>query len=474
MRASLLYLIFFLIAINQVYSQSALEKTIQDFLQKSEYQNASLGFHVLDMESGSNMFEHQSNKLMIPGSILKIITTATAIEVLGAEYRFQTKLAYKGTIGDKGVLNGDIVLIGGADPTLGSEYFEAHYANFLENWVEAIRSAGIKRVKGKLVLDASVYDDIAIPSTWIWEDMGNYFGAGPSAFTVYDNLFRISFRSPPKAGKLTSIKSIYPEIEGMRIGNKVLSANNIRDNAWVYGSPLDKTRVIRGTIPANRKNFTIKAANHHPAETLSEHLIAKMRKAGIQIDGDTQFQEVDKGQYKTLYTQYSPQLQEIVKVINHKSVNLFAEHLLRQLAVEKNGIGNNEDALEILNDYWVERGIAKNAIFMEDGSGLSHFNAFSARNFTKLLHYMQNTNSFRSSFPSAGEGTLSVFSPHSFPNRSLRAKSGSMKRVRSYAGYLTLDSGGEVCFCIMVNHFSGSHSKLIREIEKILVEVRKL
>jgi len=321
-------------------------------------------------------------------------------------------------------------------------------------------------------LDASIYDSEEIPSTWIWEDMGNYYGAGANAFTVYDNLFRITFKSPRKVGEPTKIVSIYPKIEELKISNEVVSANNNSDLAYVFGSPLNKTRVIRGTIPRNRKAFTIKAAVHHPGEILAKELLECLAKEGIFIQGRIKFKTVNKKAFQALYIQESPPLSDLVKVLNYKSINLFAEHLVKQIPKEKNGIGNREDGIRIIKEYWQSKGISTENFFMEDGSGLSHFNAVSPAFFTAVLSYMAiispNKKVFLNSLPGAGEGTLSKFSPQKFPGNTLNAKSGSMTRVRCYGGYLKLDSGKTVAFSVMVNHFSGEHSKLIGEIEDLL------
>lgn len=467
------YLLFVFVIMSVCgFAQNIFEQTFKNFLEQPEYKNASLGIHVQDLESGEKIFGFNDKKLLITASTMKLITSATALEILGAEYRFKTKLGYIGETEKNNTLKGDLILIGGGDPTLGSEYFTDHYSDFLENWARKIKSAGISKIEGDLVLDGSIYDSEKVPATWIWEDIGNYYGAGANAFTVYDNLFRISFNSPKKAGKLTKVVSITPIIEGLKISNEVVSANNNSDNAYVFGSPLDKTRTIRGTIPKNRKAFTIKAAIHNPEEILAKEFLKCLAKEGVFISGNVKFEKVKQKDFNTIYIQESPTLSEITKVLNYQSVNLFAEHFLKQIAVEKNGVGKREDGIRIIQEFWESKGISTASLFMEDGSGLSHFNAVSPAFFTDFLKYMSDNKSFVHSLPGAGEGTLSRFNKNLFPNRTLQAKSGSMTRVRCYSGYLKQDSGKTVAFSIMVNHFSGSHTKLIGEIEKLLLEIR--
>jgi D-alanyl-D-alanine carboxypeptidase/D-alanyl-D-alanine-endopeptidase (penicillin-binding protein 4) len=454
------------------WSQQPFSDALNTVLQQPEYKNASVGIAVRDMQTGKMVFEYNAEKDLIPASTMKLVTSATALELLGAGYRFETKIGYSGKIEKSKTLTGNIVVVGGADPVLGSDYFADYYFtdNFFDVWARKIKAAGIDRVEGDLILDGSVYDDEKIPATWVWEDIANYYGAGPSAFTVYDNLFKITFKSPRKAGKATEIIAISPEIKGIQIKNEVLSADNNSDLAYVFGGPFDKKRVIRGTIPRNRRAFTIKAAVHHPEEIVAAEFLKHLAGAGVFISGKVRFEKIDKNDFQTLYIQQSPPLAEIIKVLNYESVNLIAEHLLKQLAFEKNGVGNREAGIKIVKEFWQSKGVATDYFLMEDGSGLSHFNLVSPSFFTSVLKYMATKSSNKSAFlislPGAGDGTLTRFNKDVFGG-SLHAKSGSMTRVRCYSGYLKTDSGNDLIFSIMFNHFLGSHSKLVGEIDEL-------
>ena len=469
--------IFIAIFLNTMFAeaQQKFENDFKALVSQPEYKNASVGIQVEDAATGEILFNYNGEKLMIPASTLKLVTSASALEILGAGYRFKTKIGFSGKILNN-KLNGNLIVVGGGDPTLGSEYFRNEYENphFMDVWAQKIKAAGITEINGNLVIDGSFYDTEKIPPTWIWEDMGNYYGAGASALTVYDNLFRISFSSPRTAGRPTEIISIYPEIQGLEIENYVLSSDINSDLAYVFGSPLDSKREITGTIPKNRKSFTIKAAVPNPEKLLAKEFIAHLTKAGIFINGEVKFEKVSSGQFQPVYVQESPTLDEIVKETNHKSVNLFAEHLVKQIAAEETGLGNRKRGIEIIREYWKSKGI-DSAFFMEDGSGLSHFNAISPAHLTSLLNYMfngENKNIFYASLPGAGEGTLSGFNSRNFPQESLKAKSGSMSRVRCFAGYLRTDSGKTLSFSIMFNHFEGPPSKLNSIIETLLFDLK--
>jgi D-alanyl-D-alanine carboxypeptidase/D-alanyl-D-alanine-endopeptidase (penicillin-binding protein 4) len=460
-------------------SQQDFQIALQKILRQPDYKSATVGIQVVNLENGLPLFELNPEKLMIPASTLKIVTSAAALEILGADYRFKTKVGYIGEIIEPNDLKGDLVIVGGGDPTSGSEYFSNNVLNdsFINVWVQKIKTAGIRQINGDIILDGSVYDTDEVPPTWTWGDIGNYYGASANAFTCYDNLFRITFQSPKEAGGKTEITAITPEIEGLKIINDVVASEDNRDLANVFGSPLDKKRIIRGTIPKDRNAFTIKAAVNYPEEIIASELLGQLAKEGIIFTGKVIFKTADKIQFQTIYIHESPKLEDIIKVLNHESVNLYAEHLLLQIAAEKTGVGNREKGIKIIKEYWQSKGIKIDNLFMEDGSGLSHFNAISPEQITSILVFMaqknENSEVFIKSLPNAGSGTLSVINTEYFPNDTLKAKSGSMTRIRCYAGYLQSDSGKKIAFTIMFNNFSGSHSKLIKEIENLLLSIKK-
>lgn len=451
-------------------AQTVFQDEVKTLLQKPEYRNATLGIVVADAKTGERLFELNPDQLMIPASTLKIITTATALEMLGDDYRFETKTGFTGAIDETGTLNGNLVIVSGGDPTLGSAWFYTNECRnwFLKDWVEHIKLSGIKEIKGNVVLDGSLYHIEEVPPTWVWGDIGNYYGANANAFTVYDNLFTITFRSG-KAGEKTEIIQLEPNLSDLKIDNRVLGSEINSDQAYVFGSPMDDKRVIRGTIPKEKKAFSIKASIPNPAALLGVELLSVLKAEGIKVGGTVVQDSVEN--VKIIHVHQSPTLAEIVKTVNHESVNLFAEHLLLQLSAEKTGVGSREKSIELVQQFWNEKGFNVSSLFMEDGSGLSHFNAISPAFITSVLVAMKNGKnsvSFVESLPNAGEGTLSSFSTQKFPGNTLRAKSGSMTRVRCYAGYLKTSSGKEIAFSIMFNHFSGSQSKLKAGVEKIL------
>ena len=287
-----------------VLAQTKFENELNKILSDPEYKNATVGIHVVDLKTNETVFGLNEHQLMIPASTMKLITSASAFELLGENYRFQTTIGFLGKIRSS-KLDGDLIVIGGGDPTLGSEYFDDKYFNrhFMDVWAEKVKAFGVQQINGDLVLDASIYDKEQISDTWIWGDIGNYYGSDASAFTIYDNLYRITFQSPKQPGIQTKVLAISPDIDSLRFINKVVSSDINRDLAYIYGSPFDYYREIRGTIPKNRKAFIVKGSIPKPEILFAKEFLKHLALKGVFINGKVVFRKGDKK--KITYCLYS-------------------------------------------------------------------------------------------------------------------------------------------------------------------------
>ena len=479
MSKSIIYTCILALWVTFGTAQSALnsiQQKITTWQTSAGLANASIGIAVSDSRTNEKLIESKPQLSLVPASILKTITTATALEVFGPDFRFQTIFSYSGTVRND-TLFGDLQIMGGGDPTLESKYFPDSNT-FLKEWIKALQGNHIKAITGNLILDATMYESQMIPNTWIWEDIGNYYGAGASGISIYDNLYEIHLKSESEADKPTQIIRIVPEIPNLELTNEVLSSDLNSDQAYVFGSPEDNKRVIRGTIPKNQADFVIKASVPNPAALLASEFRKKLSESGISVSGATKYEKIKSEPPNQLSVIQSPLLRDIIKVTNHESVNLFAEHFLKHLAFQKSGFGTTKDGYLFVVQFWKDKGLDMNGFFMNDGCGLSRFNAITASQIVSVLNYMKSKSAYSADFyqslPAAGDGTLSKFSQQDFPNECLRAKSGSMTRVRSYAGYLTTISGRQLSFAFMLNNFSFSQKEASKKIEELLVELRKL
>ncbi len=453
------------------------ERSLEILLADSSMANASVSICILNASDGEPVFELNSEKSLAPASIQKLITTSAALELLGPDYTFKTIAGCSGTFNKRtGKLTGDIVIRGGGDPTLGSDYFADHYRGFLQEWVTDIRDFGIKAVEGKVLTDDSYYDFQPVPPKWLWEDSGNYYGAGVYGLSVFDNTYNIHFLTSME-GSLPVITKIYPAECRNEMLN-LLTASGNTDKGYVFAAPYSNNGWIAGSIPANRQDFVLKASVTDPPLLLAKIFKNKLDSAGISVSGVASTARLEKSHavkdLTIISEKISPSLGKIIEILNHESVNLYAEHLTKELGKYFHGRGSTSAGIDVIKTFLIDSGI-NNGMFIEDGSGLSPLNAVTSKGMARMLYYMKNKgkhfNEFYTSLPEAGkEGTMKNGFKDPVFDSNLRAKSGSMTRVRSYAGYFNTLSGKELTFCIIVNNFTGPSVKIITGIESILKE----
>ncbi len=471
---SLLLFTFFFISL--AYSQDALTK----FVNHSSLRTANISVYIKDMKTGRVVAEHRASRAAIPASTMKVITTATALELLGAGYTFETTLSYDGTLEPGGILNGNIYIVGSGDPTLGSS--KMGDSGFLNKWVNALRQAGIKKINGNIIGDDSRFDNEGSNSKWTWDDIGNYYAPGIWGIAYRDNTVAVTFQSGAP-GSIPAIIRQQPQVPGMTIDNYVTSTKTTSDNAYFFGAPKSMNRVVRGEIPANRPSFVVRAELPNPALLLAQEFQAALTAEGIGISGGAFDQDMyQRGRMlapvtrTTLYTHNSAPLSEIIKEANQKSNNFYTEQLFKSLSLSKHPIATNQRSIEIVRQFWREKGLDTTELFMEDGSGLSPANAVSARFFTELMEYMYrksaNREVFINSLAVAGKvGTLAGFLKNTPLDGKLTGKSGTISRVRSYTGYIT--NNREWAFAVLVNNSAVNSWQTLSIIEDFLKEISK-
>jgi D-alanyl-D-alanine carboxypeptidase/D-alanyl-D-alanine-endopeptidase (penicillin-binding protein 4) len=475
MKGTIILICFFLSSLISRSQQAVINKFISDSLMI----HASVSLSIIDASTGETISEYNPQKSLTQASILKLVTTAAALEKLGGDYTFKTRIGYSGKIRKgPGILEGNIIIKGGGDPSLGSENFAEQYSGFVEKWVDEIRKVGIRKINGRIIADDSYYDYQPVPAGWSWEDMGNYYGSGAYGISVYDNTYYVHFITSEK-GSHPKIADITPEDTGIELSCNV-TADGTADNGYIYSAPYSSKGWISGTIPENKEDFVLKGSIPDPPLFLAKTVNKKLRETGIKVSNDPSTTRIlngsDKGSFVEITETVSPHLSSIIEVINHKSVNLYAEHLLRELGKVFKNNGSTEAGNEVIKVFLDSIGIKTDGMFIGDGSGLSPSDAVNAAGMTHLLQYMKKNGRFfdayYTSLPEAGkDGTLkNYFKDPVFENR-LRAKSGSLNRVRSYAGYFTTLSGKDMIFCIIVNNYSGPSRNVITGIEDIIKDV---
>src|ERR1700710_62880 len=192
--------------------QSKLQTAFNRLQADTQCKYASVSITVLDAKTGETVFTADPNMGLATASTLKVITSITAFNILGKDFQYQTQFGYNGTIATDGKLNGDVIIKGSGDPTLGSWRYSGHHENeVLSQMVAALQKAGIKKINGRVVGDDSIFGTQSIPDGWIWMDVGNYYGAGTSGLCWRENQFDIKL----KTGRVGSPIEITHEVPAM-------------------------------------------------------------------------------------------------------------------------------------------------------------------------------------------------------------------------------------------------------------------
>lgn len=443
------------------------------------FKNAGITCYVYNTQSKAVVARHNENLALSPASVAKLVSTSTAMSKLGTGYRFKTKLHIQGEIDSLGTLHGNIYIEGGGDPTLGSKYYnkEGHKQDFLQEWSDTISNYGIKRITGSIIGDGSIFGNQGAPGGWSWSDLGNYYGAAPSGLSIYDNQLQIIFKTGAKHGDSTKIICTQPYIEGLEIKNYVTSSRIKKDNSYAFTAPYSNDYFVQGTLPLAEDSFVVKGSIANPVLICALELENALEKNGIQVGQhattlrdlktipDSLYKSND---FKEIYTHKSPSLLSIAKLTNQRSVNLFAESLLSIVGAKRYGNGSTYNGAMAAIGYWSSK-INTKGMTITDGSGLSRSNGISARNLTDLLTSMGKSkyaSSFKSTLAVAGKsGTLSSVCRRQAASGRIKAKSGSMTRVKAYSGYVDSKSGKKLTFTVIINNFHGKSYQVKKKLE---------
>jgi len=436
---------------------SKLAAAFTNFESDAQLQNAISSLYVVDAKTGKVVFDKNSTIGLATASTLKIVTAATAYELLGKDFRYETKFGYVGKTASK-TLKGDLYIKPSGDPTLGSWRWKSTSDSLVvNNLIGAVKKAGIAGYNS-VVIDNRGWNDETIPDGWMWQDIGNYYGAGATGFNWRENQFDVILKSGQNIGDPVTIAQKKPAYVNVPLVSELVSAaKGTGDNAYVYYPLNEVAGVVRGTIPVNENAFSISAANPYAAGSFTDWFRMNLHaKANV---GQVKF-ENHSPDTTILYTQYSPSLDSIVYWFLKKSINLYGEALAKTLAYQKQGLGSTEKGVAIIKNFWKEKGIAPTELNMVDGSGLSPLNRVTTHAQVSVLQYAKSQPWFG--------GYYDAFPLYN----DMKMKSGTINGVKGFCGYHTSKDGNEYIFSFLVNNYNGSASALVQKMYRVLNELK--
>ena len=462
----------------------------------SSLQFGDVGILVQDLLSGEIICRHNDTKSLIPASNMKIITTSVGLAILGEDYKFKTELQYDGTIKDS-VLHGNIYLKGYGDPTLASPTFDSTMLmpKVLDSLVFIIKNTlKINKIDGKIIGDATAWSEETTVPTWLFEDIGQYYGAGPCGLSFNENQFKLSFLQQPQVGARPVLTEISPFVPEFQLQNSTVSVAGGGEDAYIYAMPYGKLGFVNGSLPVGNGYQYAYGAVPDPALFAAWHLRNTLIQQNIPVTDsattvrtlDIRHWTVDTGKSSaskvqsptslktTFFTWLSAPLKKILSYTNAESNNFCAETILRAIAYEQTCIADNAKGIAEILKFLKEEGIDTRGMFLLDGSGLSPRNGVSAYQVAQILRTASSD--FGGTLPRPGEkGTLKTFLKD-FPSiqARIRAKSGTISRVKSYSGYLTTLDGRTLVFSVIANNFTCSQPVIRKKIEIFLIALGEI
>ena len=441
----------------------------------SAFRHASFSWCILDYSKGipEPLYAFNEEQSLVPASVLKILTTGAALGILGEGKSFRTTLQYDGTVENR-ILKGNLYIRGGGDPTFGS-------GTTFTRWVNAIRELGIDTVTGAVIGDGRIFGRVTIPLTWTWGELQLPYCAPASGLTVFGNVYQGTGDRKEKR-KYKPVKgSQQPDIPQMMFENEISEGSDVREEIYVVGDPYSYSFYLQGTLLEGQSFFPYAGVIPDPAYLAALELKNKLAESGVFVAGEaTNIEQADSAVLASIAKDcrdiafaWSPSVATLVALTNLQSNNLFAEHLIKQIGLRKHRYGSTEAGCKAVSLFWKEKGIDTEGMFLYDGCGISRYNAVTSKQLADVLFLMTRSPGFQTfynSLPLAGvSGTMAKSMKGTSAEGNIRAKTGTISRVKSYAGYSRSTTGKRLIFSFIVNNFSGPQGNVRDKLERIMV-----
>lgn len=436
---------------------------VRQALAEHEVPGARVGVAVVDLASGREVFARNAGQKFILASNAKLFSTAAALNLLGADYEFETRLMAGGEIAG-GVLRGDLILRGGGDPSIASR-FQSDAPDLPLQWAEKVAKAGIRTVRGDLVADDSFFDREWTAPGWPEDQLTFWYCAPIGALSFQDNCVMMSATGAARNGEPPSVR-VEPSFPGIEIANEARTAAR----GWLAFSTRGAlTFVASGAVRAGttqRRYVTV----GDPGMYLAHAFAHALREAGVEIQGRVRrASEAEEGREGRLLARTRSPLLQSCEVANKRSHNFYAEQIFKTLGAETFGKGTFANGARAALRFSRQAGIPAGQVELVDGSGLSRGNAATPAAVAKLLQFMHDSElgeAFRGTLAISGtDGTLRRRMGDANMRGRIVAKTGTLSGVSALSGYAEASDGRKFAFSILCEGFERGHAGRARAMQ---------
>ncbi|MGN6312951.1 MAG: D-alanyl-D-alanine carboxypeptidase/D-alanyl-D-alanine endopeptidase [Rhodanobacteraceae bacterium] len=463
-----------------VHGNASLAERIDAFVAQPRFAHAHFGISVVSLDTGRTLYAHDADKLFAPASNAKLYTAALALSDL-AGAQIGTTLYATTTAQPDGTLNGDLILYGGGDPSLGDPGVSPDWADRL---AQALANQGVRHVHGDLVADATYFQGPPLGSGWEADDLQAGYGAPASALSMQENVARVQVTRAD--GRCCAV-AIQPDDAGLRMVNLTRDENDDRDTFVLYRPPGSDILYASGSLPAGVQRRTLAVSVPDPALFAGNLLRDTLTRHGIELDGQVRalywpqatWEMVHEAGMRAIGQVPAPPLPDLIRHMLKDSDNLYAQVLLQQVGVRTAYARTCADRAEppLTSEDWglcamramlARIGIPNDDATFEEGSGLSRKDLVTPAATTTLLAWAARqpfANAFETALPIAGvDGTLEHRFVGTPAANDLRAKTGTLTHVYALSGYVTDARGEHLAFSLMLDHYQRPTDALGRNI----------
>ncbi|MCX6600322.1 MAG: D-alanyl-D-alanine carboxypeptidase/D-alanyl-D-alanine-endopeptidase [bacterium] len=424
---------------------------------------ASWSMQVYSLSGDSVVFERDADRLLTPASVTKLFTSAAALDALGSDFRFTTAVAADGAVDEDSVLEGDLIVLAGGDPTIETKSVDSLGGPVLRTWADSLLAHGIRRVSGDIVLRTWPYRLESALESWEVADVNAGFAPPVDGFGFNSNVCHMQVLPASALGDSARFV-LDPPFAPVHLKPRVATVP-AQSGCWLdlQVAPADTTAVIAGEMPLDEDGEFLWISVQDPARYFGFALKNALEKRGIATDGGVVVdRSVPNGgaPLRELFVHSSPPLPDVLALMNKESDNFSGEHVLRALGLAAGGVPDRRAGLDAVSRFAARSGIDKSTLHLEDGCGLSRQNLVSARAAVKLLRAIYASperDVFLSSLAVSGtDGTLAYRLNAPQVVGRVHGKTGTMTQVSNIAGYVQTERGESFAFAILCDHFSNS------------------
>ncbi len=454
---------------NSIQTPAELREQIQTELSQPRFANATWGVKIVSLDSGLTIFEDHADRLMSPASNSKLYTGALALDKFGGDYQIATPIYATAKPNRFGTIHGNLIIAGRGDPSWNARRFGTNFWDIFEPFVSALTNAGVRRVTGDLIADASFFRGPPFGSSWTADDLQEAEAGEISALTLDDNIAQVRILPGAKTGAPCELEFLQPAT-GLIFSNCTVTVTNGGDRHVENFRPLDgKIIYILGQLPVGGDAEILEVGVPRPSDWFAAGLKEALARNGIKISGEVrstvwpEISGVDFSRAIKIGEVLSPPLRDVIRGFMKPSQNLETDLLFEHVGETTRDSNSppwetsEQLAVAALEQFLVKIGAQTNEVQFDEGSGLSRNNLTTANATVALLQFMAaqtNANDFINALPIAGvDGTLRRRMKNTPAAGNVRAKTGTLRWANSLSGYVTSAAGERLAFSIMLNRY---------------------